>query len=58
MSLEKNIGGVVRRWRIPHEHDMNMINERENLLELYPNSPLADCWKKDVEYLKWINCID
>lgn len=54
--MEKIIGGVPRKYRLPHENDLDALRERVQALEICSNGPLADCWRHDIEYLCWINC--
>lgn len=55
-ALVKEIGGYVWHWRFPNvDYDLDALFEREEMLERFPDSPLAEVWKSEIEYLKWIN---
>ena len=52
------IGGVLWPYRTPHENDYETVKALEERLELFPDSPFAQCWRHEVEFIKWVNLWD
>lgn len=56
--LTKEIGGVPWPYRTPHENDYERVKELEERVELFPDSPVAPCWRHEIEFIKWVNLWD